>query len=83
MADLTEQQREILEFERLQWRYLGAKESAILDRFDLSLTRYMQILSVLIDDPAALEADPATVRRLQRLRDARRARRSRATPRPA
>ena len=55
--ELTARDLEMLEFERLTWRYPGAKETAILDRFEMSATRYYQVLLDLIDRPAA-EASP-------------------------
>ncbi|WP_372733570.1 DUF3263 domain-containing protein [Nocardioides sp.] len=73
---LTEFDREILELERQWWKYPAAKESAIRERWDISATRYYQLLNVLIDRPEALEYDPMLVRRLHRVRDARRDRRS-------
>lgn len=76
MADLTEQQREVLEFERSWFKYAGAKETAIRDRFDMSLTRYAQVLNVLIDHPEAMAVDAVLVKRLRRLREARREQRS-------
>jgi len=69
---LPDSQRDILDFERQWWRRPGAKEQAIRDRFDLSATRYYQQLNTLLDQPAALAYDPATVRRLRRLRATRR-----------
>lgn len=76
-SPLTEQQREMLEFERSWFKYAGAKETAIRDRFDMSLTRYAQVLHALIDHPEAMATDATLVRRLQRLRDARRRQRMR------
>lgn len=67
-AELGERDREMLELERLWWKYSGAKEQAIRDKFDLSPTRYYQILNVLIDSEAALAHDPLLVKRLRRLR---------------
>ena len=49
---------------------------AIREKFDLSSTRYYQVLNQLIDSPAAAAHDPLLVRRLQRLRDHRAAQRS-------
>ena len=69
--ELTARDLEMLEFERLTWRYPGAKETAILERFEMSATRYYQVLLDLIDRPAAEAHDPQLVRRLRRLRDAR------------
>ncbi|BCJ59935.1 DUF3263 domain-containing protein [Micromonospora endophytica] len=68
---LDERNREILAFERQWWRHAGAKEQAIRDRFGLSATRYYQLLNALLDNPAALAADPVLVGRLLRLRASR------------
>lgn len=63
-----ERERKILEFERYWWKYAGAKERAIRDRFGLSATRYYQLLNEIIDMGEALSYDPILVKRLQRLR---------------
>ena len=73
---LSARDREILEFERQWWKYAGAKEQAVRDKFDMSSTRYYQVLNALIDRPEALEADPLLVRRLRRLRASRQRQRS-------
>lgn len=73
---LSERDLAILEFERQWWRYAGAKEQAIRELFDCSATRYYQLLNALIDDPAALRADPMLVKRLRRMRSARQRARS-------
>ncbi len=73
---LSERDREILDFERMWWKYAGAKEQAVREKFDMSSTRYYQVLNVLIDRPEALEHDPLLVRRLRRLRAARQRQRS-------
>jgi uncharacterized protein DUF3263 len=65
---LTDQQRQILAFERQWWKHAGAKEQAIRDLFGVSATRYYQLLNGLLDDPAALAYDPVLVKRLRRLR---------------
>ncbi len=65
---LAERGKRILEFERQWWRHAGAKEQAIRDTFDMSTTRYYQLLNGLLDDPAALAHDPMLVKRLRRLR---------------
>ncbi|WP_217995769.1 DUF3263 domain-containing protein [Kribbia dieselivorans] len=67
-SDLTERDREILAFERQWWKYAGSKEQAIKDLFDMSSTRYYQVLNALIDNPNALAEDPMLVKRLRRLR---------------
>jgi hypothetical protein len=76
VAGLTDRDRKVLEFERQWWKYAGAKEQAIRDLFDMSSTRYYQLLNQLIDDPAALAFDPMLVKRLRRLRAARQRARS-------
>lgn len=68
---LSERDAAILEFERKWWKYAGAKEQAIRDRFGMSATRYYQVLNALIDNPAALAKDPILVKRLKRLRSGR------------
>ncbi|CAB4995380.1 MAG: DUF3263 domain-containing protein [Actinobacteria bacterium] len=73
---VSERDLQILEFERQWWKYSGAKEQAIRDLFDLSPTRYYQVLNHLIDSPAALTADPMLVKRLRRLRETRQRARS-------
>ncbi len=73
---LSDRDRDILEFERQWWKYAGAKETAVRDKFDMSSTRYYQVLNALIDKPEALEADPLLVRRLRRLRASRQRQRS-------
>src|SRR6201999_2583480 len=75
-GELSERDSQILEFERQWWKYAGAKEQAIRDLFDMSATRYYQVLNTLIDTPAALAADPMLVKRLRRLRASRQRQRS-------
>ncbi len=75
-SDLTERELAVLAFERQWWKYAGAKESAIKDLFDMSATRYYQVLNALIDRPEALIADPMLVKRLRRLRATRQRSRS-------
>ena len=69
---LSERDRAILDFERSFWTQGGPKELAIRERFDLSATRYYQVLNALLESADALEYDPLVVRRLRRLRDRRR-----------
>jgi len=73
---LTERERQILEFERQWWKYAGAKEQAIRDLFDMSATRYYQIINNLIDRPESMRFDPMLVKRLRRMRAARQRARS-------
>ncbi len=78
LSALSDRDREILAFERQWWKYAGSKEQAIKDLFDMSSTRYYQVLNALLDNPSALEADPMLIKRLRRMRSSRqRARTSR------
>lgn len=76
---LSRRDLDILAFERQWWKYAGAKEQAIRELFDMSATRYYQLLNILIDRPEALECDPMLVKRLRRMRSQRQ--RSRAARR--
>lgn len=75
-GELTERDQQVLAFERQWWKYAGAKEQAIRELFDMSATRYYQVLNSLIDSPAALAHDPMLVKRLRRLRSTRQRARS-------
>jgi hypothetical protein len=81
---LGERERGVLAFERQWWRHAGAKEEAIRREFGVGPTAYYQLLSRLLDHPAALALDPMLVKRLQRQRAARRRQRAsrRLEPRP-
>ncbi|MBM0232290.1 DUF3263 domain-containing protein [Micromonospora sp. STR1_7] len=68
---LTERELAILAFEQQWWRHAGAKEQAVRDTFGVSSTRYYQLLNGLLDNPAALAADPLLIGRLRRLRSSR------------
>lgn len=74
-APLSDRDRAVLAVERQSWAGPGAKERAIRERLGISPTRYYQLLNALLDDRRALEADPVTVNRLRRVREARRGRR--------
>ncbi len=73
---LSARDAEILAFERQWWKYAGSKEQAVKELFDMSPTRYYQVLNALIDNPDALAADPMLVKRLRRLRAKRQRERS-------
>jgi hypothetical protein len=65
---LSARDRDLLAFERQWWQYAGAKEQAIREHFDMSTTRYYQLLNQLIDRPEAVAYDPMLVKRLLRVR---------------
>ena len=73
---LSRREHEMLAFERQWWRRPGAKETAIRDRFGMTPTRYYQVLNTLVDSPVALATDPLLIKRLRRVRTARRRGRS-------
>jgi hypothetical protein len=66
----------ILGTESVVWTFPGNKETHVRRHLDVSMTRYTQILNALIDTELALQLDPVTTRRLQRVRDARQLSRS-------
>ncbi len=70
-SGLSERDQEILAFERQWWKYSGAKEQAVRELFDMTATRYYQVLNALIDSPVALAHDPMLVKRLRRMRSTR------------
>jgi Protein of unknown function (DUF3263) len=76
LGELSSRDAEILSFERQWWKFAGAKEQAIRDKFQMSATRYYQVLNALIDKPEALAQDPLLVKRLRRLRATRQRNRS-------
>lgn len=66
--ELSQREREILDFERSWWKHAGVKEQAIKEKFEMSATRYYQLLNDLLEKPSAAEYDPILVKRLKRLR---------------
>lgn len=66
---MNDLEREVLDLEREYPRYNGAKDDQIRRRLNMSATSYFQILNRLLDDPAALEADPVLINRLRRIRE--------------
>jgi len=69
---LTERDCAIIEFERSWWSEESSKETLIRERFELSTTRYYELLGELVDSDEAYAYDPLLIRRLRRLRDRRR-----------
>lgn len=69
MPDLTDRDREVLDFAGTTWRYAGAREQAIRDRFGCSAARYQLALLALLERPEALAYAPVTVKRELRKRD--------------
>lgn len=77
---LTERDKRILDFERSSWSLTGPKAEAIRLEFELSATRYYELLAEVLADPEADDYDPLLVRRLRRDRERRRRERYEARP---
>ena len=75
-SGLSDYDKSILNFEREWWQHPGSKDEAIRVAFDISPARYYQLLTALLDSRAALEFDPMLIKRLQKMREQRRASRS-------
>jgi hypothetical protein len=73
MTDLSDTERQMLDLENTTWRYPGAKDAVIRERFNTSPTIYFGRLSALLRRPEALAYAPTTVNRLRRLEERRRA----------
>ncbi|RWZ79619.1 DUF3263 domain-containing protein [Glutamicibacter sp. HZAU] len=71
-SELDERSQQILNLEKLWWKYAGAKEQAITKQFSMSPTNYYQLLNQLIETDAALAYDPMLVKRLRRARSTKR-----------
>lgn len=69
--DLSDRELSILAFERQWWKGAGGKERAIRELFDMSGTRYYQVLNTLLDDPAVARVDPMLIKRLRKVRASR------------
>lgn len=70
---LTDRERQTLEVAGKRWAYRGALDQHIRDEFDETPTAFWARVNRLLDDPEALREYPQLVRRLQRVRDRRRA----------
>jgi hypothetical protein len=68
---LSDLDRGLLDFEREWWRFSGAKDVAVRERFAMSADDYYQALNRLIDHDDAVVHDPLLVRRLRRQRQVR------------
>ena len=75
VAELSDRDRLLLDFERESWKLTVSKARAIRERFGFSPARYHQLLNRLVERPEAIAYDPMLVRRLRRVREARRRRR--------
>ncbi|MFC0581819.1 DUF3263 domain-containing protein [Micrococcoides hystricis] len=65
---LSELDRQILDFMRRDYKYKGARDLAIQQEFQLSAIQFFQRLNHLLDTEAALAHDPILVNQLRRNR---------------
>lgn len=75
-VDLTDLERALLALERDWWRDGASRAEAARRRLGLSAGEHARLAGALVDRPEAEAHDPVLVRRLRRMRDARRAERA-------
>lgn len=68
---LSDRERVILAFEQQWWKQSGAKEQAIRELFDMSASRYYQVLNALAYKSEAVRVDPMLIKRLRKVRASR------------
>jgi len=71
-AELTERDREILDFEASWWTRPGPKSDAVRSHLGMSPSLYYRRLADLLDNEDAMAHSPLVVLRLRRRRDERR-----------
>lgn len=70
MTGLSNRYAEVIAFESAgEFRYDSTREALVRERFEYSLTRYLQVLHHALRLPEADRFDPTTVRRLLERRD--------------
>ena len=67
-GDLTDRQRELLDFERTWWQFDEGRDDLIRARFGCSPDEYDAELEQVLEHPGAMHHDPLVVRRFQRRR---------------
>lgn len=72
LMPLTPADIDMLALESQQWRFQSSKESAVWDRFGVSMFVYYRRVNTLLSSEAAEAHDPVAVHRLRRIRAARR-----------
>jgi len=66
---LSERDLVILGIEKQRFRYSAHKADAITNQLGISETRYYQLLNALLDNEAALAAEPMLINRLRAIRE--------------
>jgi Protein of unknown function (DUF3263) len=67
-GELTDRQREMLDFERTWWQFDESRDHLIGTRFGCSPDEYYAELDQVLEQPGAMRHDPLVVRRFQRRR---------------
>lgn len=75
-SGLTGFQRAVIDFAGQRFKYIGTRETAISELFDMSATRYTQHLLNLLENPLSAAYAPAIIRTERAKRDAAKAKRS-------
>lgn len=73
---LSDDDKAMLDLAGARYKYAGARDAAIRETFDISPTVFHARVNLLLGQPEALAYAPMTVKRLVRLREARRVARS-------
>lgn len=76
VTHMTDDERTALQLAAATYRYPARREADALDQLDLTPTRYWALVGRLLERPDVEVAMPTEVRRLRRLRDARRRQRA-------
>jgi hypothetical protein len=71
-TDLTDRQRDMLDFERTWWQLDEPRDDLIMARFGCTADEYYTELNAVLELPGAMAHDPLVVRRFQRRRVRRR-----------
>ena len=67
-GELTDRQRDMLDFERTWWQFDEPRDELIRARFACSADEYYAELNQVLELPGALAHDPLVVRRFHRRR---------------
>jgi hypothetical protein len=67
-GELTDRQRDMLDFERTWWQFDDPREEIIQARFGCSADEYYAELNQVLELPGAMAHDPLVVRRFHRRR---------------
>lgn len=71
-SELTDRQRDMLDFERTWWQFDEPRDDLIRARFGCTTDEYYAELNQVIELPGAMAHDPLVVRRFHRRRTRRR-----------